>query len=428
VKTELLTIDALRHAVSRMPDDRLMPIRLAALEHLANHGLPTLRDEDWKYTDLRQIVDISNRWLGEGAGRPPDLRLPAAVPELRSRIDADWIVIVNGRIDGDSLAALDSPGVQVTRLSDSDLALDYTFPLTDLNAALMHDGLRIRLHRDAAPRRPIGLLVCDMTDGTDGVSQVRLEIELAAGAHAALVEYHVSTGSGRHYSNCVVNLALAPAAFVDYVRIQDRDRSHAQTARLNARIGLDSRFNHCAFDLGGGLVRNDLDISIDAAGASASFDGLYLVGNAQHIDNHTRVDHRVGPAISRQHYRGILNGEAHGVWNGKAIVHSGADGTDAAQSNHNLLLSDKAEIDTKPELEIYADDVKCSHGTTVGQLDEAALYYLRTRGLERGEAQQLLMRAFAQSIVAKAPVAAVREMLTDMVAQRLASLLDRAET
>jgi Fe-S cluster assembly protein SufD len=167
-------------------------------------------------------------------------------------------------------------------------------------------------------------------------------------------------------------------------------------------------------------------VSIDQPGATAEFGGLYLVGDGQHVDNHTRVDHRVGPAVSRQEYRGILTGKARGVWNGKAIVHEGADGTDAEQSNHNLLLSQSAEINAKPELEIYADDVKCSHGTTVGQLDETALFYLRTRGLDRNEARQVLTRAFALAIVSRAPIEQIENFLLEQIDTRLRTLLEEA--
>jgi Fe-S cluster assembly protein SufD len=196
---------------------------------------------------------------------------------------------------------------------------------------------------------------------------------------------------------------------------------------MTVTAGPDSEFNYCTFDLGGDLVRNDVVVDISAPGASAVLSGLFLAGGQQHIDNHTRVDHRVGPARSRQHYRGILTGNARCVWNGKAIVHAGADGTDAQQANHNLLLSDKAEIDTKPELEIYANDVKCSHGTTIGQLDEAALFYLRTRGLNKDEARQVLTRAFAQTIVAKAPIEAIRDLLEERISARLGELMREAE-
>ena len=154
---------------------------------------------------------------------------------------------------------------------------------------------------------------------------------------------------------------------------------------------------------------------------------MYLGGSEQHIDNHTRIDHKVGPAKSDQRYRGIVSGAARCIWNGKTVVHAGADGTDAQQTNHNLLLSDKAEIDAKPELEIYADEVKCSHGTTIGQLDENALFYLRTRGLDRREARRTLTRAFAQTIVTRAPIPQFQAAIGRRVSTRLNALTEGDE-
>jgi Fe-S cluster assembly protein SufD len=255
------------------------------------------------------------------------------------------------------------------------------------------------------------------------MSQARVEFNIAAESRARIVEYHFSLGTEAHYANTVMRLDVGDGASVDYVRIQDRDREHAQTGRLDVSMGRDSTLNHCGFDLGGALIRNDLNIDIVAPGAVALFNGLYLGGSNQHIDNHTRVDHRVGPAQSRQEYRGIANADGRCVWNGKAVVHAGADGTDAAQANHNLLLSEEAEVDAKPELEIYAEDVKCSHGTTVGQLDESSLYYLRTRGLDRNTARQILTRAFAQTIVDRTPIAETHDAVAASIDERLGRLL-----
>jgi Fe-S cluster assembly protein SufD len=188
------------------------------------------------------------------------------------------------------------------------------------------------------------------------------------------------------------------------------------------RLERDARLEHFALDLGGDLTRNDLAIDIVGTQAEATLNGLYLAGPGQHVDNHTRTDHRVGPARSRQDYRGVLAGRCRAIWNGKAIVHRGADGTDAQQSNHNLLLSEQAEIDAKPELEIYADDVKCAHGTTVGQLDERALYYLRTRGIGTARARRILTRAFATTVVNTVPVAALRDLIGTKVEARLRAI------
>jgi Fe-S cluster assembly protein SufD len=259
---------------------------------------------------------------------------------------------------------------------------------------------------------------------SSSVSQARVVIELAENAHAQFIELHASTGDNGHFANGVTELSLAAGARADYLRLQERGAAHFQVGRLTARLARNAVLNHAAFDLGGALIRNDIDVDITEPGASVSLQGLYLAHDRQHIDNHTRIDHRVGPAKSVEEYRGILNDRARCVWNGKAIVHAGADGTDAQQTNRNLLLSAKAEIDTKPELEIYADDVKCSHGATVGQLDASALFYLQTRGLDRAEAARALTRAFAAAVVDRIPVVSARARIEQAIDARLSTLID----
>ncbi len=421
MKTAMLSIDALREAVARLPDDRLAPMRRVAVDKLGEQGLPTLRDEDWKYTDLSSVIEVGNASLlrPEAKGAAD---VDKTVRDVKQNIEADWVVIANGEVD-----VRDIDGVGITRLSESEVALESDVALTQLNTALLRDGVRIHLEDDAVRERPVGILIVDDSTAGSVMSQARVEIELGDNSQASFVEYHASRGAEKHYSNSVINLQLGRGARADFVRIQDRDQAHAQTGRMNVRTAKDSEFRYCGFDFGGQFVRNDLSVSIEEPGVSATFDGLYLAGADQHIDNHTRVDHRVGPAESRQEYRGILTGDARCIWNGKAIVHAGADGTDAAQANHNLLLSERAEVDAKPELEIYADDVKCTHGATVGQLDEDALFYLRTRGLDKALAQQVLTRAFAQAIVSHCPVNSVRDHLTGMIEARLFALLEATE-
>lgn len=414
-----LNTDVLRSTVAALPNEALAASRTAALEHFVENGFPGTRHEDWKYTDLADVIDISRRWL-DGGARTADVILPPESP--LDTIEADWLVISNGRIDDGQLAQFDLPGVEITRRSENDAQEPFRWPLVDLNTALLEDGIHIRVTSDVT--RPIGILVVDAADQAPVVSQVRIDVEVAANASAGFLEYHVSHGGADHYSNVVANLELADNARADYIRVQDRARHHCQTARLSVTLGRDAVLSHHGFDLGGKLVRNDLHIDIASPGSEALFDGLYIAGDDQHIDNHTRVDHRVGPAVSRQEYRGILKGKARCVWNGKAIVHEGADGTDADQANHNLLLSRKAEIDAKPELEIYTDDVKCSHGTTVGQLDKTALFYLRSRGLDELQATRILTHAFAAGIVNRVSNESLATLLSSKVEQRLGDLAE----
>jgi Fe-S cluster assembly protein SufD len=414
---------ALADAVRGLPDNALAPNRAAAMERFLERGFPTTRNEDWKYTDLAAVADISQRWLENGATAPIAESLGDQVAEIRALLDIDWVVLCNGAIvDGMELAA--GEGLSLETLSKLAHAPGYEHPLADLNAALLPDGLHVRVRAHSKHDRPLGLLIVDGADSGPGVSQARIHIELEEGAQAQFVEYHTSVGAADHYANSVVEMSIGRGASADFVRIQGRNGNHAQTHRTAIRLDESGTLRYSGFDLGGRLVRNDLDVDIMGRDASAIIGGLYIAGDGQHIDNHVRIDHRVGPARSEQAYRGILGGRCRCVWNGKTIVQPGADGTDAEQSDHNLLLSERSEIDAKPELEIYADEVKCSHGTTVGQLDDAALFYLRSRGLDRQDAVRALTRAFGASIVNHAPIAAVSGLLTDMVEKRLSALTD----
>ena len=418
---QTLAIDAVRSAVERMPADGLTAARGAALAYLDKNGLPNTRQEDWKYTDLGRIIDLSNEWLEGGACVTSISN--SAVAEITEQFDADWLVIRNGVVDGESITNLEQGGLQVELFSSVHPLPAFDTPLSGLNIALLQDGLSIQVAAGTSLDRPVGLLVIDSTESAVGVSQARVNIEIQAGSSADFIEYHASSGDASHFTNAVCKVSLAENARSNYVRIQDRAAGHSQTGHLTASLATNSQFHHAAFDLGGELIRNDLAIELNGRDSLASFCGLYLAGGNQHIDNHTRVDHVLGPATSQQEYRGILTDTARCIWNGKAVVHAGADGTDANQANHNLLLSEKAEIDAKPELEIYTDDVKASHGTTIGQLDKNALFYLRTRGLDEAAARRLLTRAFAQKIVTMSPIQAIQKTISEKVAERVAELI-----
>lgn len=397
--------------------------RQAALARFLKRGFPSTRAEDWKYTDLSAAIDVTRDWLASGAVNSVPDSLADAATALTGNIDASWIVVGNGQIAGGLPSEPGKDGIVIERLSKAAVEPSIDRPLADLNAALLSDGLHVRVPQGARLSRPLGILFLDQTDETPSVSSPRVVIDVQAGAQIAVIEYHSSKGSSGHYSNAHVELTVADGGRVDYVRLQNRDRAHCQTQRLDVTLARDSAFRHFALDLGGALTRNDLTIDIAGPGAEARFDGLYIAGDGQHIDNHTRVDHRVGPARSEQEYRGILRGQCRAVWNGKAIVHDGADGTDAVQGNHNLLLSEGAEVDAKPELEIYADDVKCAHGTTVGQLDESAVFYLRSRGIELPDAQRILTHAFAASIVSELPIDGLTDTVDTLIGRRLGDSL-----
>lgn len=425
----------LEQAVNGLPTDTLDTIRRDALARFMDTGFPRPDVEDWKYTNLAPAAELSNAWLRTQGTMRKEPAIDATVREtirkVTDGIDAHWLVVANGAIDGAALGRLSGAAVQgLEAWSSSQRGITPNVfagePMSRFNAALLRDVLHVRIAAGCVIDKPVGLLLLDDARSETGVSQTRIVIDLLDNARAQFIELHVSIGDCGHFSNGVTELGLADGAHVDYLRLQERAPAHFQVGRLTARLSRDAVLNHAAFDLGGALIRNDIDADIVGAGAAVNLQGLYLAQGRQHIDNHTRIDHRVGPASSVEEYRGILNDRARCVWNGKAIVHAGADGTDARQTNRNLLLSEKAEIDTKPELEIYADDVKCSHGATVGQLDRNALFYLQTRGLDRGEAARALTRAFAAAVVERIPVLSARPHVEQAIDERLNTLIDGA--
>ena len=426
-----IDFDSLEAAVAKLPPGPLSPVRERAARIFRADGFPDTGDEDWKYTNLASAASVSNRWLTAGGasatGAPDRVLHDEAAQNIIEQVDADWLIIRSGEIDAAEIAALQlPPEVSVTPLSSAatlpEIALDT--PMSAFNAALLVDGLRIKVSSGARVERPLGLLYVDAPNGS--VSQNRVIVDVAEDAQVKLLECGVSLEDGAQFSNSVTQVELGKNALAKHVRIQYRSEGHIALHRLSVDLEENARCIHNAFDLGGELIRNDVVCRINGVNADVTLGGLYLAGGSQHVDNHTRIEHRVGPATSNEIYRGILAGTSRGVFNGQAIVFVGADGTDANQANHNLLLSNGAEIDTKPELEIYADDVKCSHGATVGQLDENSLYYLRTRGLKTDEARALLTRAFAAEILDGLAIDAADGFLRTCVDRKMSELLGGA--
>ena len=413
---------ALRTIVRGLPDNGLAPQRDAALARFLDNGFPTTRAEDWKYTDLGVVADIGRQWLEHGTDDALEIDESRGAA-IRDSIDAYWLIIANGRLVQDDTEQLPSH-ITVSALSSVSPTPSFDAPLADLNTALLSDGLHISVAADGQIDRPLGLMIIDQAASVAGVSQARIVIDVNTNAHLDVVEVHGSQGDAQHYANSIIEISLDPGASLEHVRLQDRQNDHTQTHRMHVVQAEHSSFRYSSFDFGGRLIRNDIHVDLAGREAIADIAGLYIGSDDQHIDNHVRVDHQVGPATSSQQYRGVLGGRCKCVWNGKAIVQAGADGTDAEQGNHNLLLSEFAEIDAKPELEIYADEVKCSHGTTVGQLDEDALFYLRSRGLDKREAKNVLTHAFGAGIIAHVRNSSLVDLLTEMVEERQVRISD----
>lgn len=383
----------------------LQPMREKAFETFRQSGFPEKRDEDWKYTSLTGFAERSAKYL---QNRPADDNggvVQAILNDLPQIEIEHRVLFVNGFYRPDLSTTTDpGSGIELTPYSTVDKAMGEKIianqPIDDnamvaLNTAFLSDGLAISVADDTSLDTPIHIVFA--ADGQPAAAQPRLSIDIGRNASALIIQHHVS--AGECLTNAVTAINCAERAQLLFVRLQNESAESMHVANQVVRVAADARFDSVNVDLGSQLARNDLEVDLHGERAHASLFGLFMGNNRRHLDNHLRVDHRAPNTTSVENYRGILNDTARGVFNGKIIVHSGADGTDAQMSNRNLLLSERAEVDTKPELEIYTDDVKCAHGSTTGQLDTAAVFYLRARGIPEAAARIMLVGAFAQEII-----------------------------
>jgi len=406
--------------------DPLVELRRAALERFVAAGFPTQRQEDWKYTNLRRL---------EARSFAPATSAAVAIGAHQQH----WIAKAGIRvvlINGHWMAALSSiepqvPGMTLLTLekwSAYDPAAVATFiaqasrakpsALEDLNLAFCEDGVVLDVAASATLDQPI-YIVHQWTDGAAQLmSNPRVVVSAGPNSRCVVIEHFVGAGAGECFTNAVCDIELAPGASVEHYRIQQESLRSFHIGHVNARLLQNSRYASHDITLGASLARVNLSTTLEGRGAHVALNGLIAPLGTQHLDAHTTIDHAVPHTTSDENYRGIAGGRGRGVFNGKVIVRPDAQQTDARQSSRNLLLNAGAEIDTKPELEIYANDVKCSHGATTGQLDAAALFYLRSRGLDEATARALLIRAFAESIVTSLGPPALRNHLEQLLDER----------
>ena len=407
----------------------LRELRNIAMARFAERGFPTTRDEDWKYTRTNAIEKRAFR-CGPVDGAVDMEKINAA---LQTEFGVPRLVFVNGRYFPTLSRVDDLPaGVTIAGLNEvlgtnpdvlrglfgETVMLD-RHPFAALNTAFAEDGVYLAVADGVTVEQPIHA-VFFATAAQDGhMVNPRVLVRGGANSQAVLVERYLALDEAVYFSNAVAEIKLGDNAVFDYYRVQEESAKAFHISGIHVHQQRDSRFSAHAISLGSALIRNDIDIQLAAAGAHCGLTGLYLADGRQHVDIHTRIDHLQPHGTSDEFYKGILDGHGRGVFNGKVIVHPDAQKTDARQSNKNLLLSDNAEADTKPQLEIYADDVKCSHGATVGQLDADAVFYLRSRGMDEAAARRLLTHAFAAEIIEQVKVPALRAYLDNAVMARL---------
>ena len=402
--------------------------RESALDAFATSGFPTPRHEDWKYTRVTAIEKRSFKFAQQNgihvqARDVERFHLGALECEQLVFVDGRYVDALSNRnlVDGGArITTLESAMNASSQLLESHLGhyADITGqPFCALNTAFMTDGAVIHVKNRGAGKLPVHLLFIASREGV--VAHPRSLVVAEAGSQTTVLESYTSLVDGCYFTNALTEIALMEEAQVDHYKLQAESTKAFHVATLQVQQGRDSQFASHSISFGGQLVRNDINVLLDGEGAECTLNGLFMASGRQHVDYHTRIDHAKPNGTSEEIYKGILDGRARGVFNGRVKVHPDAQKTDAHQSNKNLLLSRDAEIDTKPELEIYADDVKCSHGATVGQLDEQSLYYLRSRGIGESQARSLLTYGFAKDILDRIDLVPLREKLTDELLKRM---------
>jgi Fe-S cluster assembly protein SufD len=391
--------------------------RTAAFARFVEKGLPTAKDEAWRHTPVAP--------LAKGRFEPAD---PAARPAagVLAALPRDGrgaaLVFVNGRLSREH-STLDPghAGVVVASLRDllreapgrlepwlGCVADGRTGVFSDLNTAFAEDGAAVLLAPGTILKEPILVAHVSAGDGGPAVSYVRTLVVAGRGSECRLVEAFASPDGRASLSNAVTEVVVEDNAFVDRYKLQEEGREALHVATLAARLSRDARFSDHAVALGAALSRSDIDVRFDAEGGECVLNGLFVLDGRRVADTHSRVEHAKPHCASRQLYKGVVDGQARGVFNGLVVVRPGAQKTDAAQTNRNLLLSREALVHSTPQLEILADDVKCKHGSTTGQLDPDALFYLRARGLGEAAARSLLTWAFASDLVRQMEVLPLR--------------------
>ena len=369
-------------------------IREEARQRFRDVGFPTTHDEDWRFTSVAPISKLVAQAL-----------VPAAPAHLPAQVR----------------------GVEISKLSEAPRELieahlaryaDYqTNAFVALNTANFQDGLLVRIAKGAVIEDPIHLVFESSANGHPTASHPRTLVLAGPDSHATIVESYSGNG-GAYLTNAVTEIVAGDHAVIDHYKLQTESARAFHVATLQIQLGRDTNFRSHSLSFGGVLVRNDVN-AVLSQGCECTLNGLYLVSGDQHIDNHTCIDHAKPHAASHELYKGILEGHSSAVFNGKILVRKDAQKTDAKQTNKNLVLSENAVINTKPELQILADDVRCTHGATICQLDREAIFYLQSRGIGLADARNLLIFAFARDIVDRIKVEPLREQLEELLLEKL---------
>ena len=403
----------------------LREMRRSAFGAFEEAGYPTMKDEDWHFTNVAPLAGRIFRRAGKGGEVSRE-----ALTRFGHGESWHTIVFVNGRMVTD-LGELSLPsGLSVASFAagvadDSEMLSESLSrlatpeaPFSALNLAMATDGAVIRIVANTVVDKPVHLLFIADSAAENASLQLRNLVFAGRNSQCTIIESYVSLGGDSYFTNSVAEVFVEEGARLGHYKLQTESRNAFHVGTVEVEQARDSRYESFSFATGARLSRTNFYSTLAGNAAEVVMNGLYMVDGSQHVDHQTRIEHVAPNCPSHELYKGILDGSSHGVFNGKVYVHPEAQKTDGKQSNNNLLLSDSARIDTKPQLEIFADDVKCTHGATVGRLDETALFYMRSRGIGPTQAKRLLTYAFAADVLEKIELEPLRESLERQVLDR----------
>ncbi len=425
---ELLENYQQQFSAQPQPPNSLSELRQQSLARLGEIGFPTTCDENWRYTNIKPLLKQAFNVVTQSDSKVTAEQVTNFEIEKLSSLK---VVIVDGQFNADlststlpagltlkNLAAVMAENPDHVTAHINQLLPEATHGFMELNTAFVSNGIWLEVDAGIEIERPIELLFIS-TGQENSLVQPRNVLIANAKSQVKVVERYVSLNDNRAMTNTITEIYGAENANLEHTKIQQESRSVNHISGTFIKLEKDSHFSTSTITLGGNLTRNDLRCQIAGTGAHSNMYGLYAANQRQHVDNFTQVEHQIEQCTSDELYKGVLDDRARAVFHGRIYVAQDAQQTDAYQNNRTLLLSDDAEIDTKPQLEIYADDVKCSHGATVGQLNEEYLFYLRARGVEKSKAKRMLTFAFVKEALGAISIEPLKTYLEDQLDQQL---------
>ncbi len=410
--------DLLQRLIQKPAGNNFDTARAAASSIIEEKGLPSRKNEEYRYTNLSKILE---RNFGDFGG---NFESGADFNPITPTLSDNQLVFVNGVLS-EELSSCNLPnGITISKLEESkELVAQEIDTNADefllLNTSNLASGIAISIDKSAVIESPLVLVHITDSSKNQAVAHPRVVINADENAQAMVAEIFLGVGDALSFTNAVTEINCAANSNISYIKIGNESPNQLHVGNTQVNVAEKATFNAITANFGGKMVRNNLHIALNGSYSEANLDGLYVTDNKEHVDNHTVVDHKVPNCNSNELYKGIMNGSSKGIFNGKIYVRQDAQVTNAFQSNKNILLSDNATINTKPQLEIWADDVKCSHGCTTGKLDKEQLFYLRARGIGEHSAKLMLLDAYANEVIVKIKDEAIRTYVQDLLHNKI---------